>query len=1064
MSLLWCFEVAGMNVGSGRKCLRIRSEEAKNKKINVADVTAIAKDDLFFTYLKFILLVDEITMALSAWAQFCMCHEDLLHNPRSNMNKRRRAKRRRFNVGSGEDGTCGCIMMGRRLPELVVGKLEELLKTLCNQTLVKLLTQERRGLTPEQWAIVQSDFEIAKGVLESGLRIKFDWLRRLPWSLAGMAHYDVSISRHCGRAILTEFDSLPLDVKPKSHRKILALLGDHEGSLRNDFVKYINGASLHQLPLLEAQILPYRFVLIIERYIEANHALIERHVPASHSPVLVSLARRFPSLEDLLEREPSLFQTLIDCFENTRAVENIPKLTGLERHPQLQIEVGGYKRRDALVQSLNVVLYRADIDSTFTNTRAAQKHHNKQSDRSKREDAKILARHEPKAALTYDGLLLRNFGEHVQQVAAMEPHCIYSLPKAPSTNTLQKTLEARAWGNAQQAPAIDPDFDVDVMPAVPASSDAIVPADEGDPIHRDGSAGCRFFFSIVKTEPGRWHTVNMSISSGKRLPQSAILIAVHRPLYNGDEALPVVSRKPVEDSGGLTSILSSFEGLSMQELTEKFLRHSCSSTFMYAIANAPTSSPELTAAVITSMVVRRAYPGASDEHAFTPNGDAENGCIHELMGLGLVDKSYSSSDDRFVLTSKALASLDYGPILTEAANVAEVRNLPLEDCTTYELMLKLRESGFQWRRMPTESKSRLALEYCRNESPKLWYSGLRVVREYALCLLKAEELQDMGILAIPHWQPSVSHYKALLEGRRLPVGQAHDALEDDVAVAPRAIKDKGARHPRGPRQRAPAQLAIGDTEMHEEPLLEQGDTELEEPEEVDHQYDEFEFYLEEAMAELLQEIEDDAPSSSATPATSSGSAAPARAQRGGPRNYDRSFTWGSFIFTPRDVSVKNPYGAWQASCKFHRLGPHSGCRRQLSMRDEVDEPNVIRTLKSWCVEAENYDRQRYHIEVPLCIDYAPPDELLEALMHTGNLETGPPIPAKTDLELDVGVGRANQGRTKTNTHTHTHTHKHNPNKIPAANDGLLGDQVLPEAEDAVAEPAPVIAVRAIKCC
>ena len=134
------------------------------------------------------------------------------------------------------------------------------------------------------------------------------------------------------------------------------------------------------------------------------------------------------------------------------------------------------------------------------------------------------------------------------------------------------------------------------------------------------------------------------------------------------------------------------------------------------------------------------------------------------------------------------------------------------------------------------------------------------------------------------------------------------------------------------------------------------------------------------------------------------------------------------------------------------------------MRDEVDEPNVIRTLKSWCVEAENYERQRYHIEVPLCIDYAPPDELLEALMHTGNLETGPPIPAKTDLELDVGAGRANQGRAKTNTHTHTHTHKHNPNKIPAANDGLLGDQVLPEAEDAVAEPAPVIAVRAIKCC
>ena len=157
--------------------------------------------------------------------------------------------------------------------------------------------------------------------------------------------------------------------------------------------------------------------------------------------------------------------------------------------------------------------------------------------------------------------------------------------------------------------------------------------------------------------------------------------------------------------------------------------------------------------------------------------------------------------------------------------------------------------------------------------------------------------------------------------------------------------------------------------MHEEPLLEQGDTELEEPEEVDHQYDEFEFYLEEAMAELLQEIEDDAPSSSATPATSSGSAAPARAQRGGPRNYDRSFTWGSFIFTPRDVSVKNPYGAWQASCKFHRLGPNSGCRRQLSMQDEVDEPNVIRTLKSWCVEAENYERQRYHIEDELVRTY-----------------------------------------------------------------------------------------------
>eukprot|EP00971_Amphidinium_carterae_P025733 507818-Amphidinium_carterae.1 len=109
------------------------------------------------------------------------------------------------------------------------------------------------------------------------------------------------------------------------------------------------------MPALASALLPWKFVLTSERYVEASHSLVKRMVPSNHSPVLVSLTRRLPRFEMHIAIKPQHLQEVITAFARARKITSLPALLKLENHPTF----AGYwwreentKVRDAIVFSL----------------------------------------------------------------------------------------------------------------------------------------------------------------------------------------------------------------------------------------------------------------------------------------------------------------------------------------------------------------------------------------------------------------------------------------------------------------------------------------------------------------------------------------------------------------------------------------------------------------------------------------------------------------------------------------------------------------------------------------
>ena len=62
--------------------------DEEGKKIVCSDVTSIVNDNLFMVYLEFVLMIDEVTLQLSTWAESCSCHEDRASRRRPRGRKR----------------------------------------------------------------------------------------------------------------------------------------------------------------------------------------------------------------------------------------------------------------------------------------------------------------------------------------------------------------------------------------------------------------------------------------------------------------------------------------------------------------------------------------------------------------------------------------------------------------------------------------------------------------------------------------------------------------------------------------------------------------------------------------------------------------------------------------------------------------------------------------------------------------------------------------------------------------------------------------------------------------
>ena len=454
-------------------------------------ITELLCDPYFFAYLDTVLALGDIPAALSGWAEGCCCHEDLLLGER----KGKRSKKIRL---AFKHSMADCPMKGKRLPELAVGALEPFCEKISSFAITDLMVNHQPWLQAEDWAKIVNIFELGKSTLWTGLQVKLDFAKRLPWRLAALTHHDQDIARFHTKEIVSFFDSQDSATQDLHHALVIDLLGADRPA-RRELIAFADGrSSLAELPLLSRMVLPLKFVPIVERYIEAQHALVKRSVPHRHAPVMVSLAVRLPRLEDSLQKEPSMVQDLLDCFDKSRITFDIPALLGIQTHPSLLTlsrRTRVKRDRDDVIRMLNNIIYRADIAGQFHDTKAFQKDHTARQDREDKLAKAVVAEKQPQLPASYNSVLRCMITSHFQAIASCpeEKLTLFSLPSrgVATKSGIQVSLwDAMSCATKHRSSHLALECDVELHGAP-----------EGD-----GSDG-QMFFTVVKANPGAWHTV-----------------------------------------------------------------------------------------------------------------------------------------------------------------------------------------------------------------------------------------------------------------------------------------------------------------------------------------------------------------------------------------------------------------------------------------------------------------------------------------------------------------------------------------------------------------------------
>eukprot|EP00959_Pyramimonas_sp_CCMP1952_P441540 9243703-Pyramimonas_sp.AAC.1 len=155
----------------------------------------------------------------------------------------------------------------------------------------------------------------------------------------------------------------------------------------------------------------------------------------------------------------------------------------------------------------------------------------------------------------------------------------------------------------------------------------------------------------------------------------------------------------------------------------------------------------------------RVPPGAFGVHAaVTP----------ELMAISVV----AEDADGFYLTAQGVDRLRILWHVSRCDRVCDCRpvaDVPIDDRTSYEMLMELSNLGFVWHQLPTNPKARTALKGYAPGGVKKWYTVSNAITstvcKYMRCLLQAEIIVALGKHStIPHGATD-AQYLAILEGR-----------------------------------------------------------------------------------------------------------------------------------------------------------------------------------------------------------------------------------------------------------------------------------------------------------
>ena len=371
--------------------------------------------------------------------------------------------------------------------------------------------------------------------------------------------------------------------------------------------------------------------------------------------------------------------------------------------------------------------------------------------------------------------------------AAMESHfekqhgdadaVIYAAPRSclslqPLDEALHEapTKRARAEAAAVAAAAAaadgsDVDLDIPVDLDVEAGS-------------VDASAGFHVdlvYFQVTITAPSNKRVVRVPIAAGGRV-RKGVAVSVREQLgaASGDQAVVASAAVATQDLADPVHILNLRANLGdLVQLRLSLVRWSSKRMRWHTqnIDHLGLNQQALNA-MLHEMVALGAFACNSDSLGFTPTSGQLN-MIQHLRTAGLVQPRGGTGDDdganpRWFFTDAGAQRLRTAALPTKPQQVFALRvGEDLEQLTVFELVMTLRNSGWQWELWvpPSGLTRRVAGKFTAyaEGQPKIWYSGMAHGPRYMMALLRAETLFQQGLEAIPHGPPE-KQYASYLQG------------------------------------------------------------------------------------------------------------------------------------------------------------------------------------------------------------------------------------------------------------------------------------------------------------
>ena len=903
-------------------------------------------------------------------------------------------------AGDLEESAGCCPNIGRWAPQFASKKWLDVLQTVF-QSGLDILLRVARDLSEDERSILMSEWSKGKLHVIEFLTKKLSFWQELPYVLCALGLEDQKLARDVLRVAFAKFQSTPNAV----HHRITRLFFT-EGPLLQELLQFFEGTDIASLPLLRVWKAKFRFIPCNERTIEAKHAVITKGKKKTSrwSVNFASMHLRQPIIQQLALRNPEFLAHLALHCDRVRNTYDLLNVFELEQHTTLQksfTKFGYVRQRD-----IALVLYHADLETRFNLQLEAKKAVEKRQKMIASEEANYYKRAAEASQQRFENakqrLLWRAASQHFETV--LDATSVYACKQSGALKSLSATLAGTVenlGGSANQN-----DLAEDTLEAFSKSPDpiqenlAVVPwqEDGGDETESGeveiGDCTKYTYFIVLDAKPQSSKVVKLGAGVAGRLQQGDMSVAVQTitltpdgevmamdPFISGQRqdatqlvqtwhvpyglGLRELSRNMVEWSPGQASLsdfrIPHLHGMSLKRAQEVMRR----------LANANAWDSEADDDSGASLEHERAY--AMQTIMQNPEQASYAEALENLQEAGFTKcvakhPNYSS----WVLTSSGRAACVYQrPLQFRSFPLRGRSDLALQDCTTYELVLRLHKEGWSWRELPKRHRSLSLPDYLPLEAApmKIWY-----VREtedslnhtYLQCLCTPRQVwQEYGIEQIMHLKKK-KYYALLLKG---DVEAAHAALED----APRQQPDAALEdlHVLGDASGADPEVEDRTLEEEVERMFDQEEEEEEEDEQDDGQRTE--------SSGSSSELED----GERPPAATITRAVVSRQRR--PQNgnwvdaHGNAFRWG---YTPKDP---HPKGKYTVVCPHHHEGFRE-CNRSRTWQSSEDRSLVILQLMHWCCAATHprVSSRRAHMQLPITADNMPePDIILRDAREAG---------------------------------------------------------------------------------